>query len=252
MTIFKMHYLIKEEANKLNSNHLRDLNTLQIDETINEVQNILQQSLLKDDARAEVSQQKSEILAPFLIKYPKQPFIPLTKVGTIGNHDVYTAKKSDLIADFVHELRLYSETDCGIINVGLYQHEDLNYILEFDNQLKPSKKWKRLVGTLNDEGFTIYAEKGHKVKNLYIEYYRKPKDVFFGGYDSLEYSMCRKKQGNVDCSQYYSKNDDPVDSEYPDKFHRLLVNMAVKEIYRKLQFGGGIQLEQEKINNIIN
>lgn len=246
-----MHWLIKERVNKLNSNHLKDLNPYQLDETINDVMISLMHNTLKGQSMVEVFQQKTEMLSPFLVKNPDQPFIPLKKVATIGRNDVFKAKKSDLLFDYNYKARVYAETNCGLVNVSLENSDNLNYVLEKDTHLRPSKKWKRLVGTFDNEGFTIYAEKGHNVQKLYVEYYRLPKPVFLGGYDTIEYVECKKKN-TADCSKYYSKKDDPVDCEYPESFHSLIVDLAVKEIFRKLNFPNGIQLEQEKINFITN
>jgi len=145
-------------------------------------------------------------------------------------------------------------TDCGLVKLELIGSGRLSDVL-LDQFSKPSRKWKRLVGTIaknsasNSFSLYVYSEPGFTVESLYLEYVRQPAKVFYGGYDTIEYLEC-VAAGNADCSMHYSSTSDPVDSDIDETYHTLIADYAVRELSRILKDVPSFQLQTEKINSI--
>ena len=125
-----------------------------------------------------------------------------------------------------------------------------------DPHRRPSDKWKRKVAVIEqstnasvEKSLFVYSESA--VDNISLEYLRKPIEVYFGGYDSVEYTNCINT-GGTNCTQYYHFSgipSDPVDCDLPESYHNLVVDIAVQEFARILEDGNRFNLTQDKINN---
>lgn len=242
MSITKLHWLIKERYNKLDSNHYRDLTPLQLDEAINKATyDFMERNVFIED------QPRFDMISDLIITSPDQPAIAY---HTVSN-DVYEFRLADLKYPYYHYKRAHVTTDCGLTKVEIVGHGRLSDILT-DSMQKPSKKWRRLIGTIaktsDGEGKSlyIYATPDWTIDTLFIEYVKKPSKVFFGGYDSIEYIECLNNNG-VTCSQYYNTSTDPVDLEIDETYHTLIADYAVLELTRTLKDVPGFQLRSNSI-----
>lgn len=231
MIISKMHWLFKERFNRGSTNFYPDFTPMQIDQFINDSVDMLIQ---KHSAR-EDKQLFFDMLNPLLvtdtIKFTEPNFFLL----------------SDLKHPYFYNKRIIANTaDCGAIKVIIEGHGRLNDILN-DAFQKPSNKWRRVIGVFENNGVRVYSES--PVQSLTISYYKYPNQVFFGGYDTLEYLDCNKTSSN--CSQYYSKTSTPQDCEINPTYHARVVDVAVQEAQRTLG-QENISLTVNKVDSIIN
>ena len=85
-----------------------------------------------------------------------------------------------------------------------------------------------------------------------LEYLTCPNKVFLGKYDQPEF-----KYPGYDSLEFlttgvgYKIGDDPVSSSWPDKYHDLLVDMAVQEANRSLGYAQDVALQDAKINRVV-
>lgn len=248
MIIQKMHWLFKERYNKLNSNNYRDLSPYQIDEKINNSQLIF----IEEFSYPENTLQDLDMVGNLLVTSPEQPLLlPITSSNNVYQFDLSALKYP------LHRIkRITANTNCGnvlIADTQILGHDKLNLILD-DYHQKPSKMWKRLVAVLakssvaNNQNLYIYSVPGFTVTSIQVDYIRKPREVFFGGYNSIEFAQCTSSGGS-NCSQYYNNLTPPVDCEIDSRYHDLIVDYAVREAQRILK-DNSIQLTEQKIAQI--
>jgi hypothetical protein len=243
MTIKKMHQEFRFRFDRLNSNHKRDFLPHMIDDLLNDAQHSYIEyyyagNSLRPPLGFETTQQRIDMLSSIVEK--NQPM--LLPVDVIDGRYEFDLTKC---MRYKHLLRSYAKTDCGRILVNVVQHGDLTTVLS-DHMRKPSKRWKRLVGTLGANNMSmgnsslyVYTEGYLQIEGVYIEYIKEPVKVFFGGYDSLEYL-----NGNTSA---YNTNTSPINSELPAQYHTLIVDFAVKEASRSIEDVQRLQLRDEKI-----
>jgi len=244
MNIARMHHEYKLRYNRLNSNHKKDFPPAMIDDILNEAQNIYIElfyggnSIKKNKLGFETTQQRIDMLSTLVVK-PSEPIYPQNVEGNVYEFDLSKCTK------YRHAVRAYVNSNCGLVNVQLIQHDDLNLVLN-DAFRGPSRKWRRLVGAFGSNSFNpsqpslyVYSEDDFVIEGLFLEYIREPRRVFFGGYDSLEFL-----RGDTGA---YNKNSNPVDTELPFAYHTVLVDIAVRETSRILEDAQRYQLKDEKI-----
>lgn len=245
MIIQRMHHEIKLRYNKLNSNHKKDLPPALIDDIINDAQDIYVEifysgnNLKQYKLGFEVTRQRIDMLSS-LVEKPVNSLIPIEL-----REGLYEIPFSMLKSKYKHLIRAYSKTNCGIVNIQPIQHDDLNKILN-DPLRGPSKTWRKLIsatGRSTDDGdnssLFIYSEPNFNVLEVWLEYIKQPRRVFFGGYNSMEFI-----QGDMSS---YNEEDNPINSELPENYHTVLVDLAVQELARILEDGERFQLKKEKI-----
>lgn len=247
MSVLKTVWLFKERFNKVDSNHYRDLSPIQIDQFINNAVFIF----LENNVFPELNQQKFDMVSNLIVTQPEQSAV--TPVSTDNN--VYEFDLSTLVYPYLHYKRAYVKTNCGTYDVEIVGQGRLNDILRGNFQ-KPSKKWKRLIGsfaknsTSNSKSLYIYSEEGFEIESLYLEYVRQPKEFFSGGYNSIEFIECQRS-GGVNCNNlYYNASSPTQDLEIDSTYHTLIVDYAVKEASRILKDGDSLNLNADKINSI--
>jgi hypothetical protein len=247
MIIQRMHHEIKLRYNKLNTNHKKDFPSALIDDVINDVQLVYidtyygGNSVKKNKLGFEVTQQRIDMLST-LVEKSEPMLTPQNIEGNVYEFNLSKCKK------YRHLIRAYAKTDCGIVNIKMTQHDDLNMVLN-QNTKRPSKRWRRLLGVLgsnstspSNSSLFVYAEDGWGLEGIYIEYIREPRRVFFGGYDTIEYLS-----GDL---RAYKSSDSSINSELPTQYHSLLVDMAVRELARSIEDVQRFQLRDEKINSM--
>lgn len=107
--------------------------------------------------------------------------------------------------------------------VDITTHDNLSTLLG-DALLKPSKVFNRSIAVIEDGKLILHT--AQKLTTGKLVYLRKPKPVFYGGYDTAEYLFCTEN-GQGDCNKFYNQNSDPVNSEFLDNHQELLVDIAV-------------------------
>lgn len=247
MSIQKLHWLVKERYNKLDSNHYRDLTPMQIDQAIDDgTFQFLERVVFPE------SQPRLDMVGNLIVTSPEQPVI----LPTTSKNNVYQFDLDTLEYHYYHYKRAFVNTDCGLIKVELLGHGRLSDILT-DQFSKPSRKWRRLIGTIaknsekNSSSLYIYSEEGWTIESLSLEYVRQPAKVFFGGYDSIEYLECLSS-GGTDCStEFYNNASDPQDCEIDETYHTLIADFAVRELSRTLKDVPSFQLQTEKTHSLI-
>lgn len=248
MNIARMHAEIKLRFNKLNSNFKQDLPPAYIDDILNSVifyyvENFYHgnASSLKYKIGVEVTQQRIDMFAN-LVESPDQPLTVLSENTTLNR---YTFDLAELQPPYMHMLRVFAITDCGVVNFKPSQHDDINVTLN-DKLTKPSRGWKRGVYKLvssptnsQKSAIQVYTAGEYTISDLYIEYIRCPRKVFYGKYDTLEY-----KNGDETAP---NKNSEPIDSDISDKYHDVIVDMAVQELARILGDANQYNTREDRI-----
>lgn len=244
MSIYKLHWLFKERYNKHSTNHYRDYSPMQIDQLLN---NAMFQ-ILEEHFTNEGNLQRLDLFSNLLVTYPEQTTIVPENLG----NNIYRVKLNTLEYNYLHFERAWVNSDCGIVKLEIVPSRRLNDVLNDEFQ-KPSKKWKRLVGNIVKDGdessLLIYSEEGFTLTGINIEYLRKPKPVFYGGYNTPEYKQCVAQSG-TNCATYYNTTSPIQNCELNETYHTLIVDYAVEEAMRILK-DQSISLQMEKINSTI-
>lgn len=249
MSVTKLHWLFKERFNKLDSSHYRDLTPIQIDTYLNDALTLFGESLSDD----EDTFQKIDLISELVVTYPEQPALIPDSV----NDDVYEFKLSNLEYPYWRIKRVHTSTSCGLVDIDVTGTGRLNVVLN-DEFSRPSKKWRRLVCTIEksstEDGKSLYVHSipEFTVESVKLDYIRRPKDIFFGGYNTIEYTDCLRNNGLNCGGRFYSNSSDPQDLEIQDKTVRMLiVDLAVKEAARTLGDVAKVQLNADKIQGVI-
>ena len=201
MTIREMHQDVRNKVDKLSSFATDDLNPAIIDWYINlavrlevdarlGINNINRQGL-------EVTQKRTDDLREINIKSPSalQPAMVPVLAGDLYG-DYYEIRFSDFSRPYLQLTGLrckIAKSGCSdkVIGLTVTKENELDFVLT-DPNYKPDYKWGKAYFTEGEsmDGSTegsifIYTADEFSVTEVYPTYYRKPVEVFFGGYDSL-------------------------------------------------------------------
>lgn len=248
-----MHYEIKRRANKLNSNHYEDLSKLELDRLINESQVFLMEHIGEaNQLPFESNQQRMDILSSFVVKYGNKDYQQPELDPVLIEDGLYELDYNLLRFDYAHTVRAFVKCNDRIIQVIFKRHDELSSSLD-DEYQKPSVQWDRILGTLgkssNGTSLYLYVPTGVTLSKVRVEYLKKPRDVFSGGYDTLQYVAC-KKEGLSDCSQFYSSTDSIVHSEVNEHYHDLIVDIAVYLFTGETENINLMQIKERKLQQI--
>lgn len=247
MTIREMHQDIRNKVDKLSSFADDDLNPAMIDWYINlatrietdarlGINNINRQGL-------EVTQKRTDDLREIHVKSPSiiQPAIVPTLAGDLFG-DYYEVTFNSFSKEYLQLTGLrckISKSGCSdkVIGLTVTKENELDFVLN-DPNYKPDYKWGKGYFTEGEslDGSTegsifIYTADDFSVTEVYPSYYRKPVDVFFGGYDSL--------------NGLYLAADTPVNCELV-RIHDQICMRAVELISSDIQDPELTQLAQLK------
>lgn len=254
MTITELHWEIKHKVNKLDSNFHKDLVPAELDR-------ILNYSVIPDFVEIvatgnnykkyklpfESTIQRIDMVGNLIVKATEQP--PLTPVYD-SIIQSYECKLSQLDYNYKHFVRAFILTDCGRINIvrsQLVENQELDLLL-LDKTRRPSKKWKRVLCTIGKsstedlKSLYIYTNGEITTEEVYIEYIKQPKLVFFGGYNTLEY---------ISSGTGYQSTDPPVDSDIDANYHGVLADMAAQLILGLLGDQNSVNNLENKLNNTL-
>ena len=247
-SIKELHTEFKLEWNKSDSNHKRDFPAAFIDIFFNKAQFAYVEMFYAGNSGKpqrfgfETTQQRTDMLSDLVVSFPKQPILTPVEVAP----GIFEVKFSDLKYPYCHLVRAYADTSaCGIVNITPKQHDDFNRILN-DDLTKPSRAWKRapsrIAASTDDSGSSLYIHTNQEfdISEVKLEYIKKPRDVFFGGYDSLAYI-----NGDLTAP---NKSSDPIDSEIC-KYKDILVKLAVEEAAASIVDVQQYQIKDNQIQN---
>ena len=248
MNIAKQHKEFKIRLNKVDSNHDIDFKPNQIDSFLDNAAIFMIEHYgeLKPFTKSQFSK---DLFSTLLVKYPDQPeLIPTSSTG-----QQYEFPLANLKYQYHHLDRAYVQCGTNVVPITMITHDEQDKLN--DQFTKPNFLWKRLLGIIGKSSATsksslyVYSDVAlGTTKKLRIEYVKYPTTVFFGGYDSIEYLDCLKRQNNnlptEGCNQYKKKGDIPVNSELPTSYHDLQVDVAVWLATGKT--------ENQLLNNFLN
>lgn len=241
-----MHSEVKLRYNKLNSNHKNDLPTAFIDDFINDAQDeFLHICYSGNNSRRfkigfEVTQQRIDMLSSLVI--PEEDI-----TVTLFKPNIYKVSLANLSKTYRHHVKVSATTSCGKIECTLIKHEDLDPELRNENT-KPSAIWKRCIGVeasdgSNNQCLYLYTGGQFTITGVTISYIKEPAKVYYGGYDTLEYTFGDLTSPNT--------GDPVINSEFPKISHSSIVEIAVQLIARSLEDTQGIQITDDKITRTI-
>lgn len=240
MIIQRIHEQIKFRFNKLNSNHKQDLFKQNIDDAINKcladyVEIFYSGNSMKPYKFGfEVTQQQIDMLQTLVVPEVELP-LNLVSPG------IYTGGLA-FLPRYKHFIRGHVvPTECNTkrIPIIIVRHNDLDFKLKNENQ-KPSLLWERVLGVIKNNSLHLYTNGDFTISKCIVEYLKYPANVFYGGYDSLEYL-----QGDTDA---FSAADPSQDPEIPESYHDLLIDMVVQYLNSVIQ---DQPLNKNQINNLI-
>jgi hypothetical protein len=198
MIIDLVHYNFKQEYNKWDSQHKRDLTPAQIDEILNKVTNIWFETTYSGaygtkGLSFEETQQRKDLLANLVIKSPtsnQQAVSPFTVVD-----NVYEFRTSEFNYPYAHLIRASVtaiQGDCTkTIGLDIEQHDDLDEILD-DPYNGPSFTWSQAPAVFGkdtsaiDTSIFVYTGGDFTIDSLFPEYLKYPNIVSIGGYTDIE------------------------------------------------------------------
>ncbi len=266
MIIREAQWEFKQRYNKLDSNFKKDLTPMEIDalfwDAIQEYVEIFYSgnNFKKFKLGFEVTQQRIDMLSTLVISSPLQA--PITPDVILSNNKYeffLNSTEGQLEFDYYHLIRVNARTNCGLVNVKIERHEDLNYVLE-DAFRKPNKKWRRLVGVIEkssnplvESSLCIYSTADFVIEEIEIEYIKIPIRPYFGGYNSIAYNKCIADDIDEEiCEEtYYNATTTlPIDFDIPQMYHGIVIDIAVQEIARRLEDVNRFSLKQDKIQTI--
>ncbi|GIV86025.1 MAG: hypothetical protein KatS3mg054_0054 [Chloroflexus sp.] len=213
MTIHEMHAEFKKRLNRLDSNHYLDVEPHVLDSYINAAQEYLLMRFY------------DKIKDSLTVRYPDQPSLD----PIVVEQGRYIYDMGSLKYDMYKIRQAYYECDGKRYDVTII--EDKEQWMHYNRFTRPNSRWKRLLGQFGYMGgkyvLVVYTD-GQQVGDgkLYVEYVKKPKEVFYGGYDSVKYLIC-VDEGGVDCDQYYNSTSPAQHSDIHQSLHSLIVDIAV-------------------------
>lgn len=233
-TIDRLHIKIKQKANKIDSNHNRDLPSAFIDDYIYEsmfdyIELFWSTKNVKGlNVGFETNQQRIDFLS-FLLQSSSLSSLPSSsEFGFIVN-------EFELPLDYLHLVRLTTPTNCRAAKFEVVQHEDLSTMLN-DEYTKPSDKWGRKLAVIKNNKIRVYSESDTNTLNL--EYIKKPRKPFFGGYNSLEFINGDTTQPSLTTAK--------IHPEFPEQYCDILADITVQNMFGNLRDYNYSQYNQNK------
>ncbi len=234
MVISRLHYEIKFRWNKMNSNHKIDFYPEDLDDAINKASHDYVEIFYSGNNTKEyklgfeVTQQRVDMLSSLVV--PETSLTP-----TLVRTNLY---KCTLPENYRHFLRgNVTATGCtNRIPITIIRHNDLDKKLADYNQ-RPSLRWNICLGVIKEDGLYLYTD--YVITGVSIEYLRNPVKVYSGNYESLEHIA-----GDTDA---YNTGDPAVESDIPETFHDLLVDMTVQYLSRILEDPNKFNLSKEQV-----
>lgn len=246
MNIQRMHSEIKLRYNKLNSNHKPDLPTAFIDDFIDNAHDEFLHICYsgRNDRRFrmgfETTQQRIDLISTLVI--PEEDI-----ATTLFKTNIYKINLANLSKTYRHLVKLSVTTSCGKIECIVVRHEDLDSNLRNENT-KPSSIWKRCIAveasdSNGNQCIYLYTGGQYTITGATVSYIMAPRKVFYGGYNTLEYTL-----GDLTAPSSVTA---PINSLLPLVSHNYIVDLTVQLIERSLEDVNGIQISEDKISRTL-
>lgn len=243
MTISEMHWELNHRYNKLNSNDKINLTPIELDAILNSAILKFVQSTYKGSAQhgilqmLDYTQQSKDILNPLVVT-ETHPYSQSFSIDNLNNK-------------YLHHVRLTLTTNCGIFNVLVASHDDLSYILE-DAFTQPSKAWRRVVATFNDNAINFYVPNNVTITNVNVTYLKSPVEVYFGSYSTANYTYAGYNSVEFNTSGTgYRIGDPPVHCDLPESYHDTVIEFALQLLSQRLYDNNQVQYSADNINKIL-
>lgn len=228
MTIEAMHYELKTEVNRLDSNVYRQLRIPEIDWKLNQAQAILINSIANPRQPVsgfELNQRSRSDLSPIAVDALTIQAQPLSSTQ-------YTVEKPENYLYFTRAYANCVKQGCERkIRVWVVQQDDLHEEYPFS---KSSFEWEEVNGYSYEGGLKAYTDGSFSIRNIELSYLRQPKYMHLGSYQLPDGTPLT---GNQDC-------------ELGESLHRSIVSLAALIITGNLQIGDyDIKLANFKLTN---
>lgn len=129
----------------------------------------------------------------------------------------------------------YAETDCGRFDIKIHPNDQINDVLRSYHR-KPSKKFKRAVGFIRNGYLHINFPVGITVDKVYLYYYKQPDKICIGTYPEIP-----------DVGQPAGPLLSKVECDLPEKYHYMVVAIAVQELNRIYGDLNRLSIQTDKI-----
>lgn len=121
------------------------------------------------------------------LEYLLELDVPLTKISSLNTKDDF--QLPDNFAKRTQATILASKGSCT--NTPLYawfvKPKDINVLLQNENQ-KPSFDYQETLAVINKNRLSVYKD-GFNIDEVYLSYYREPKDIDIAGYKKIDGSL---------------------------------------------------------------
>lgn len=234
INIAEIHRLVKLRLNRLDSNHDQDFLPIDIDTMIDQATLRLIDFVNTNTERTQIMK---DILSPFKVSWPDQPELTpdtVTAFDSTSNLYLLDFNLDNLKYEYYKFMRAWvtcKDFSAPLSIITSDEQQKLN-----NSFIRSNRLWGRYVGMFIKQidkekpVLRVYSDGVQDLK-LKIEYIKRPKKVFLGGYDSIEYIECKRRNDQYgqseSCSQYYNINSAPVDSELGAGAMELLIDMVV-------------------------
>lgn len=244
MIIEELHREIKRRWDMLSSLHKRTLHPLEIDSAIYEAtQDYIEifghgnrvDTPYKMDI--EWNRKRSDMMQPFIVSFPEQPVLTATDLGG----GIYSYDLNSTIKKYRSYLssRLNVAGCDKLFEVAIIQHEDLEDAL-IDGNLKPSKVWRRAIGAIRNYTLYVYTNAEFVASGLKLTFVREPARVCLGTYTV---------HPTVEVPNPVALKP-KVESDIPEAYHSLLVNMTVQKLEKIYGNAQEYGLSENEINKV--
>lgn len=234
MIIERLHLEILSRYNKLNANHHKKFSAHILDDAINKAQDDYVEIFYSGNNTKEyklgfeITQQRMDMLRSLVVRRTPTP--------TLISTNKYSVDLSTLTPKYKHYIRCTLKQDgCNSV-LDIVRLNDLDFKLA-DFNTKPSKLWGRSVGVFSDNKIIIYSDGA--VTDIELEYLKIPRNVFFGTYDTVEYTAGDTTAPNT--------GDPKVTTEID--FPEILIDMTVQHLSRVIQDESKFQFQKELVIN---
>ena len=248
MNIKRMHAEIKLRMNKMNSNHKKDLPTAYIDDFLNDAQEELIEICYSGNNRKkyplgfEMNQSRIDLLSTLVIS---EEAVAVTLVST----GIYKINLNGLTNKYDHFLNGAVATSCGKMFIEIVRHNEIDTLLLNENR-KPSGIWKRCLGVFatdvsSNKCIYLYTDGVFTISGATITYLKRAKKMFFGGYDTLEFTNGDNTAPAVATPA--------ISTELPDvgTVHSNVVDIAIQLMSIALEDPNKLQLVEEKLTRTL-
>lgn len=231
--INKVHWLVKEGLNKLDSQTFTDIMPHEIDETLNQVQLSIIREKLSNTKGFEFNRAITTDLSPLVIR--RDLVTPTLSNGTFE----IRLSPPDLVFTCLQYIRgdvKATKSSCDkIIPILDREYDDKTYLKQ-SSQQKSSFIWNRAVGYFgrstnaedaNSVSLYIDTESQFTILEAYIDYIKQPVKVCLGDYPDID--------GNLTTTSEFELSDNMIYEIISRTVGILAINLQYPDADKKIQ-----------------